>query len=152
MDIALIEKNVENIVAPIVEEMGYDYIATEFVEEEGDWYLRVYIDKEGGISIDDCALVSRPLSDKLDEEDPIDESYFFEVSSSGLSRPLKKESDFEKFKNNNIKIILLNEPEGKDIILGTLRGLQNDEIIIEKNKKIINISRRSIKAVYLNEL
>jgi ribosome maturation factor RimP len=97
-------------------------------------------------------LVSRPLSDKLDEEDPIDESYFFEVSSSGLSRPLKKESDFEKFKNNNIKIILLNEPEGKDIILGTLRGLQNDEIIIENKIKIINISRRSIKAVYLNEL
>jgi ribosome maturation factor RimP len=152
MDIALIEKNVENIVAPIVEEMGYDYIATEFVEEEGDWYLRVYIDKEGGINIDDCALVSRPLSDKLDEEDPIDESYFFEVSSSGLSRPLKKESDFEKFKNNNIKIILLNEPEGKDIILGILRGLENDEIIIEKNKKIININRKSIKAVYLNEL
>ena len=84
------EKNTEEILLPMMEELGFELVDVEYVKEGSTWYLRAYIDKPGGINIDDCETVSRRLSDILDEKDYIDEAYILEVSSPGLVRPLKK--------------------------------------------------------------
>ena len=90
------EQKTEEILLPIVEEYGFELVDVEYVKEGSNWYLRAYIDKEGGISVDDCEVVSRAFSDKLDEEDFIDDAYIMEVSSPGLGRPLKKEKDYKR--------------------------------------------------------
>ena len=85
---------VERYLLPLVEEHHFELVDVEYVKEAGTWYLRAYIDKEGGIAVDDCEVISRKLGEWLDKEDFIDESYILEVSSPGLGRPLKKEKDF----------------------------------------------------------
>ena len=87
------EDKVISLLNPIIADTGIKMIDVEFTKEAGNYYLRVYLDKEGGINIDDCETVSRALSDKLDETDPIPEAYILEVSSPGLDRPLRRESD-----------------------------------------------------------
>ena len=88
------EKKTEEILNPMMEEHGFELVDVEYVKEGGSWYLRAYIDKPGGIAINDCEVISRALSDKLDEEDFIEDSYILEVSSPGLGRPLKKGKGF----------------------------------------------------------
>ena len=90
------EQKTEEILIPIMEELGFELVDVEYVKEGGNWYLRAYIDKPGGININDCEAVSRRLSDILDEKDFIDDAYIMEVSSPGLGRPLKKEKDFKR--------------------------------------------------------
>ena len=90
------EQKTEEILLPIVEEYGFELVDVEYVKEGSNWYLRAYIDKPGGIGVNDCEVVSRRLSDILDEKDYIEDSYILEVSSPGLGRPLKKEKDFAK--------------------------------------------------------
>ena len=90
------EQRTEELLLPIIEEHQFELVDVEYVKEAGNWYLRAYIDKEGGISVDDCEVVSRRMSDLLDEHDFIDESYIFEVSSPGLGRPLKKDKDYAR--------------------------------------------------------
>ncbi|MFC7685379.1 ribosome maturation factor RimP [Ureibacillus sp. GCM10028918] len=88
---------IEELVTPIVEELNLELVEVEFLKEGRNWFLRVYIDTpEGGIDIEQCALVSERISEILDEKDPIEQNYYLEVSSPGAERPLKKESDFEK--------------------------------------------------------
>ena len=84
------EQQTEKLLEPVVAEFGFELVDVEYVKEAGSWYLRAYIDKEGGIAVDDCEVISRKVSDWLDKEDFIDESYILEVSSPGLGRPLKK--------------------------------------------------------------
>lgn len=86
----------EELVTPIIEENHFELVDVEYVREGANWYLRVYADKEGGINIDDCVLISRALEEKLDAEDFISDAYILEVSSPGLGRPLKKEKDFKR--------------------------------------------------------
>ena len=88
------EQKTEELVLPIVEEHQFELVDVEYVKEGSSWYLRAYIDKPGGITVDDCEAVSRQLSDLLDEKDFIDDAYILEVSSPGLGRPLKKDKDF----------------------------------------------------------
>ena len=90
------EAKVEAFLLPVMEENGFELVDVEYVKEAGTWYLRAYIDKPGGFTVDDCEMVSRKLGDWLDKEDFIDESYILEVSSPGLGRPLKKEKDFKQ--------------------------------------------------------
>ena len=90
------EQQTETLLEPIVTELGFELVDVEYVKEGGTWYLRAYIDKPGGIAVDDCEAVSRRFSDILDEKDYIADSYVFEVSSPGLGRPLKKEKDFKR--------------------------------------------------------
>ena len=98
------EQQTEKILLPILEEYGFELVDVEYVKEGGTWYLRTYIDKPGGIDINDCEKVSRRLSDILDEKDFIDDSYVMEVSSPGLGRPLKKERDFQRSLGEEIEI------------------------------------------------
>ena len=118
------EQKTEEILIPIVEEYGYELVDVEYVKEGGTWYLRAYIDKPGGVSIDDCEAVSRRLSDLLDEKDYIEDSYIMEVSSPGLGRPLKKDKDFER-------------SMGEEVEIRTYR-------MIDKQKEFSGIDRKSV--------
>ena len=100
------EARVEAFLLPVMEENHFELVDVEYVKEAGTWYLRAYIDKEGGFTVDDCEMVSRRLGDWLDKEDFIDESYILEVSSPGLGRPLKKEKDFKRSMGEQVEIKL----------------------------------------------
>ena len=116
---------------PVVEEAGCSLWDVEYVKEAGTWFLRVYIDKEGGVSIDDCEAVSRPLSDLLDRRDPIEGSYTFEVSSAGADRALKKPEHFEKFQGEEIEVRLYRPREGRKEFIGRLKGYENGTVTLD---------------------
>src|SRR6056297_1211417 len=113
---------VSEIIEPIVEDLGYELVDVEFVKEGSDWFLRVYIDQETGINIDDCTNVSKLISSKLDEVDPITQEYFLEVSSPGIERVLKKDKDLTRFKGSNISIKLFTKYEDKKQFIGKLES------------------------------
>lgn len=98
------EKQTEELLMPLVDTHGFELVDVEYVKEGGSWYLRAYIDKPGGIAVDDCEVISRALSDLLDEHDFIEDSYILEVSSPGLGRPLKKEKDFVRSQGELVEV------------------------------------------------
>ena len=98
------EQRAAELLEPILEDMNFELVDVEYVKEAGTWYLRSYIDKPGGITVDDCEAVSRQFSDRLDQEDFIEDSYIMEVSSPGLDRPLKKDKDFERNLGREVEI------------------------------------------------
>ena len=125
-------QRVEELAQPIIDELGYELVDVEFVKEGANWYLRIYIDKDGGVSIDDCEGVSRALEAKLDETDPIEQAYILEVSSPGIDRPLKKDADFVKFQGEIIDVKLYKPLDGKKQYQGKLLGLQDGVISLEE--------------------
>lgn len=125
------EQKTEEILLPIVEEYGFELVDVEYVKEGGTWYLRTYIDKEGGISIDDCEKVSRRLSDILDEKDYIDDTYIMEVSSPGLGRPLKKEKDFKRSLGKEVDIRTYRMIDKQKEFNGILKDYDKDTVTIE---------------------
>lgn len=133
------KRKVEDIVSemaqPITDALSYELVDTEFVKEGANWYLRIYIDKPGGIMIDDCQAVSEQLSDKLDETDPIRQSYILEVSSPG-ERPLKKDRDYERFKGEYVEVKLYQPLNGKKVYEGELLGLVGDKVEIKTDEGV----------------
>ena len=119
------------LAAPIVEEQGCTLWDVEYVKEAGTWYLRVFIDKDGGVSINDCEAVSRPLSDKLDEVDPIEGSYVLEVGSAGADRVLKKPEHFAAFLGSVVEVRLYRAQEGKKEFVGVLEQYENGNVQLE---------------------
>lgn len=124
---------VENLIRPVVEGMGIMIWDIEFIKEGGEHYLRVFIDKEGGISIDDCEMVSRAIDPLLDEADPIDHSYILEVSSPGIERVLKRPGDFERFMGEKVEVRLFSAAFGKKIHRGLLSGYSNGDVTIDED-------------------
>jgi len=125
------EQKTEAILLPIVEEYGFELVDVEYVKEGGTWYLRSYIDKPGGISIDDCEAVSRRLSDILDEKDYIEDSYIMEVSSPGLGRPLKKERDFKRSLGKEVEVRTYRMIERQKEFTGILKDYDDDTVTLE---------------------
>ena len=121
---------VERFLIPIMEEHQFELVDVEWVKEAGTWYLRAYVDKEGGISVDDCEIVSRRLSDWLDKEDFITESYILEVSSPGLGRPLKKEKDFKRSLGEEVEIRTYRMVDKKKEFTGILKAYDKDTVTI----------------------
>ena len=119
------------LAAPVVEEQGCTLWDVEYVKEAGTWYLRVFIDKEGGVSINDCEAVSRPLSDKLDEVDPIEGSYVLEVGSAGADRVLKKPEHFAAFIGSEVEVRLYRNRDGKKEFVGVLEQYENGDVQLE---------------------
>ena len=117
---------VAQLAEPIVEQAGCTLWDVEYVKEAGEWFLRVYIDKEGGVDINDCEAVSRPLSDLLDEADPIQGSYTFEVSSAGLDRPLKKPEHFAACAGQQVDVRFYRPVDGRKEYTGALVGCDGD--------------------------
>lgn len=137
-----IEKKTEDLLMPILDEFNFELWDIEYVKEGSDYYLRAYIDKEGGITIDDCVDVSRRLSDKLDEDDFIDGEYILEVSSPGLGRALKRERDFEKSVGREIDLKLYKAIDKEKEFTGILTAFDKDKITVE----IDNDSRDFLKS------
>lgn len=108
----------EELAAPVVESLGYELTDLTFEKKGKDWYLTLFIDSENGISLEDCEKVSRPVSEMLDEQDPIEQSYFLEVSSPGMDRPLKKEKHFLSNLDKKIAVHLFAPMDGKKDIEG----------------------------------
>ena len=119
---AKVTELVAKLAADAIAERGCELWDVEYVREAGQWYLRLYLDKEGGVDIDDCEAVSRVVSDLLDEADPIEGSYIFEVSSAGAERALKRPSDFEKFLGSPVLVKLYKARDGRKEFAGTLAG------------------------------
>ncbi len=125
-----IEQKVWELAEPVVKANGCELWDVEYVRQAGTNYLRVYIDREGGVNIDDCEAVSRELDPILDEQDPVPDSYTFEVSSAGLERALKRPSDFEKFMGSYVAVQLYSAKFGRKEHLGHLTGYDNGDVTV----------------------
>ncbi len=121
---------VSKLALPVVEEAGCELWDVEYVREAGTWYLRIYLDKDGGVDILDCEKVSRTLSDLLDEADPIEGSYTLEVSSAGAERPLKRPGDFHRFMGSPVAVKLYKAKNGRKEFAGVLAGYDGGDITI----------------------
>jgi len=134
---------VESMVTPILDEIGLELVDIEYVKEGRDYFLRVFIDKEAGIDIEECGIVSEKLSEKLDEVDPIPHNYFLEVSSPGAERPLKKDKDFDKAIGKNVFIKTYEPIDGEKTFEGLLTEFDGEtvkvEVKIKTRKKSIEI-------------
>lgn len=135
---------VAELAAPAVAEQGCELWDVEYVKEAGTWYLRLYLDKEGGVDILDCEAVSRKVSDLLDEADPIEGSYTFEVSSAGCERPLKRPSDFARFMGSPVTVRLYQNLDGRKEFAGILRGYDDGAVTIEVGGKELRFEKNQV--------
>ncbi|HCA70653.1 MAG TPA: ribosome maturation factor RimP [Lachnospiraceae bacterium] len=144
------EKKTEKLLEPILTANHFELYDVEYVKEGSNWYLRAYIDKEGGITIDDCELVSRALSDLLDKEDFIADPYILEVSSPGLGRQLKKDKHFEKSIGEEVEIKLYKAIDKRKEWLGVLVGFDQEKLTIDLGDgETMDIPRKNIANVRL---
>lgn len=152
------ELRTEQLITPLVDKNNFELVDVEYVKEGANWYLRAYIDKEGGITVDDCEIVSRELSDLLDQEDFIPDAYILEVSSPGLGRQLKKEKDFkrsigEEFEVKLYKAIELYDEKGKKVkakeVFGFLKAFDADTITLEFDEDELVLLRKDIAIIRL---
>lgn len=134
---------------PLVEACGCSLWDVEYVREGGEWFLRLYIDKEGGVDIDDCEAVSRAVDPVLDEKDPIPESYRFEVCSAGLERVLKRPSDFEQYMGAAIMVKLYKPKDGIKEYPGILAGYDQGAVLLEYGKEQIRFEKNEVALVRL---
>ena len=144
------ESKVEVLVSGMIEKMGYEIVDVEFVKEGQNWYLRFYLDKEGGINIDDCEKASKAIEKLLDEKDPIEQAYILEVSSPGLDRQLKKDKDFVKYAGSLVDVKLYKAVDGSKEFQGTLKGLEGNIITIEdENGNELSFDRKDTAVIKL---
>ncbi|KUO76144.1 MAG: hypothetical protein APF77_02325 [Clostridia bacterium BRH_c25] len=145
------KRKVEDIVyemaKPITDRYNFELVEVEFKKEGSDWYLRLYIDKEGGITVNECQSVSVEMSDLLDEADPIEQSYIFEVSSPGIDRPLKTDRDYEKNNGKLIEIRFFSPLNGKKAIEGILKGHTAEKVEIEVDGNMMCIEKGSVALI-----
>lgn len=139
-----VAEEVLQLATPITESRGLELVDVEYNKEGEDWILRVFIDKEGGVSLADCQEVSRDLEGQLDAVDPIDKSYLLEVSSPGLDRPLKDRADFERFAGRLIDISTYAPVNGTKEFTGKLLGLENENIKIEVDGEELAIPQNKV--------
>ena len=144
------EERTEQLVMPIVDENNFELVDIEYVKEAGNWFLRVYIDKQGGITIDDWELVGRALSEELDKGDFIEDSYILEVSSPGLGRPLKKEKDFERSIGKEVEVRLFQAINKQKEYIGILTSYDKDTVTVElEEENPLTIQRKNIALIRL---
>ena len=145
-----IAQRVYDLALPVAEKMGLDIWDVEYLKEAGEWYLRVYIDKsEGGIFINDCEAFSREMDPILDEADPIDGSYVFEVSSAGAERQLKRPSDFERFMGSNVEVKLYKAVEGRKSYQGTLSAYEDGKVSVDVGGIEMSFEKELVASVRL---
>ncbi|WP_282941870.1 ribosome maturation factor RimP [Paenibacillus sp. RC67] len=133
--ISQIKPIVESLLQPFLDENSFELVDVEYVKEGSNWFLRVYVDKEGGIDIDDCGRISEFLSEKLDENDPIPTAYFLEVSSPGAERPLKKVQDYYKAVGQHVFVTTYEPLDGLKEFEGTLLSFDEQTVVVEIGKK-----------------
>ena len=140
---------VAKLAQPVVEEKGCELWDVEYVREGSEYFLRLYLDKEGGVDITDCEAISRAVDPVLDEKDPIKESYHFEVCSAGLERALKRPSDFERFMGSAITVKLYRPRNGLKEIPCVLKGYEDGQVTVEAGKETITFAKSEVALVRL---
>jgi ribosome maturation factor RimP len=139
---------VDELITPILDEMSLELVDTEYVKEGSNWFLRVFIDKDTGVDIEECGIVSERLGEKLDDLDPIPHNYFLEVSSPGAERPLKKERDFEKAIGKNVYVKTYEPILGEKAFEGKLISYDSEsltiEVTIKTRKKQVDIPTEKV--------
>lgn len=144
------EQKTEALLRPLMEAHQFELVDVEFVKEAGTWFLRAYIDKPGGITIDDCEVISRALSDLLDEKDFIEEAYILEVSSPGLGRPLKKDKDLERSLGESVEVRLFKAIDRQKEFTGILQAWDKDTVTLEfEDEARLTIERGNIALIRL---
>ncbi|MGC7870539.1 ribosome maturation factor RimP [Desulfosporosinus sp. FKB] len=144
-----LEQQIALLVEPYAKEKGLELVDVEYIKEGAHWYLRLFIDKEGGVDMDDCAEMSHAVSDMLDEKNPIPQAYMLEVSSPGLERPLKKDGDFIRFQGRLVTVHTTSLVQGYNEFTGNLVGLIDGEIVLEHENNRISIPRALAKNTHL---
>ena len=147
---AKVTELVAQLAAPAIEAAGCELWDVEYVREAGEWYLRLYLDKEGGVDITDCEAVSRVVSDLLDEADPIPGSYTFEVSSAGADRALKKPEHFQAFLGAQVDVKFYQAKNGQKTCTGTLAGYQDGAITLDLGGETATFSKEEVASVRLH--
>ena len=145
-----IEEKTEELVQPIIERNNFEVVDVEYVKEGPDWYLRVYIDKEGGITIDDCESVSRELEAKLDEKDIVSGAYILEVSSPGLTRALKKDKDFKRNEGKPVEVHTFKPVDQVREFIGDLMSWDDEKVVLDigpDTPELIEIPRNNISVI-----
>jgi len=137
-------QEVREVVEPILESQGFELVDLEYQRESQGWVLRIYLDREGGVSLEDCAGISHEVGAILEVKDLIPSSYILEVSSPGLARPLKKPEDFNKFRNQMVKIKLYEPFDGRKNFKGTLLGLEGDRVRVEVEQQVYELPLQRI--------
>ena len=145
----LITDQIISLAEPILNEMGFELVDVEYLSEHGRWVLRLYIDKTGGITVGDCAKVSRELAGIIDIKDIIDNEYVLEVSSPGLNRPLKKEEDFIRVTGEKIKVRMRNPIDGRKNFSGHLKEYKDKDIYLEVDGELVTLSWLDIERANL---
>ena len=144
-----ITEQVWQFAEPLVQAQGCSLWDVEYVREGGEWFLRLYIDKDGGVDIDECEAVSRAVDPVLDEKDPIPESYRFEVCSAGLERVLKRPSDFERFLGEPVLVKLYRPKDGRKEFPGVLKGYKDGDVTISAGGQEITFEKAEVALVRL---
>ena len=143
------EQKTEEILNPIMEELEFELVDVEYVKEGSMWYLRAYIDKPGGITVNDCEAVSRAFSDKLDENDFIEDSYIMEISSPGLDRPLKKEKDFARSMGKLVEIRTYRPIDKQKEFCGVLDAYDENSVTINEDGALRTFEKKDIALIRL---
>ena len=144
------EQMTEELIAPMIAAHNFELVDVEWVKEGANWYLRVYIDKEGGITVDDCEVINREFGDVLDEKDYISEEYIFEVSSPGLDRPLKKEKDFARSIGKDVEVRLYKPINKAKEYVGILDSYDKDTVTLDfENGEKMTFDRSAIALIRL---
>ena len=142
-------RKVTELVSPVLDEMGFELVDIEYLSQYGRWVLRIYADKEGGITLDECARVSREVGNLLDVKDIIPNEYVLEVSSPGLNRPLKKEKDFERAIGKNVKIKMVAPINGRRRFTGDLKKVVQGTVYLEIDNDLFALSWKDIEKANL---
>lgn len=145
---ALIDQ-IREIVKPFAEELNYEIYHIEYVKENGDYYLRIYIDKDGGITLSDCEALSRRVSDAMDEKDPIVEPYYLEVSSPGLNRGLYCNEHFKRFIGREVLIKYIKTIDGRKNVKGILKEISEESVLVEADC-LVTVLKNNIKSANLD--
>jgi ribosome maturation factor RimP len=141
----LISRKVSGLIEPVLDEMDFELVDVEYLSEHGRWVLRIYVDKEDGITINDCVRVSREIGDLIDVKDIFQHDYVLEVSSPGLNRTLKKEKDYLQAMGKKIKIKMSVPVEGRKIFTGYLRGFRNGTLVLDADMRTVALSLKDVK-------
>lgn len=147
MPLTKLEEKLEALLKPVVEGLGYELYDVIYAKEAKDFYLKVFIDKETGISIDDCEKVSNAVSDLLDKEDPIKEQYFLEISSAGLERVLRSDKHLKDNLENEVEVKLFRNFENRKVYQGVLKDFNEDTVSICEDNNNINLDRKNIAII-----
>ena len=144
------EQTATELALKVTEPLGLELVDVEFVKEGSEYYLRIYIDKEGGVKIDDCEAASRKISDLLDEADPISEAYILEVSSPGLFRVLRKDKDFERSIGKTVLLKFFKAVDGEKQLRGDLESFDSANFVIATGKESISVPRENVAKISLD--